>query len=92
MIVQATRRDMAAGRWAGRCACRSARAAITLEVILRAVFGVEAERMSALRGAIGELLEPMHTLAMLLLRAEPARATDAPARRASGRRSTASTR
>ncbi len=39
--------------------------AITLEVILRAVFGVEAERMGALAGAIGELAEPTRTFAML---------------------------
>jgi cytochrome P450 len=39
--------------------------AITLEVILRAVFGVEAERMGELKGAIGELAEPARTLAML---------------------------
>ncbi len=35
---------------------------ITLEVILRAVFGVEAERMDPLSAAIAELLEPMNTL------------------------------
>ncbi len=38
---------------------------ITLEVILRAVFGVEAERMGPLRTAIGELLEPTQTLLLL---------------------------
>jgi cytochrome P450 len=41
--------------------------AITLEVILRAVFGVEAERMGALKEAIAGLLEPMHPLAVLLV-------------------------
>ena len=40
--------------------------AITLEVILRAVFGVEAERMGALRDAIGGLLTPGQTPALLL--------------------------
>jgi cytochrome P450 len=40
--------------------------AITLEVILRAVFGVEAERMPALRGAIGNLLAPMQPWRMVL--------------------------
>ena len=39
---------------------------ITLEVILRAVFGVEAERMEELKGAIGELLAPVHPLRILL--------------------------
>ena len=45
--------------------------AITLEVILQAVFGVEAERMDPLRNAVGALFEPL-TLPMLLKRgAEP---------------------
>jgi cytochrome P450 family 135 len=39
---------------------------ITLEVILRAVFGVEAERMGRLRDAIAGLLRPMQMPAMLL--------------------------
>ena len=39
--------------------------AITLEVILRAVFGVEAERMEQLREAVGALFAPL-TLPMLL--------------------------
>ena len=39
--------------------------AITLEVILRAVFGVEAERMEALSEAVGALFGPL-TLPMLL--------------------------
>ncbi len=38
---------------------------ITLEVILRAVFGVEAERMGPLKAAITELFEPRQTLTML---------------------------
>jgi cytochrome P450 family 135 len=64
-IVQATRRDMAS--WTlGRPMRLSAHTRnITLEVILRAVFGVEAERMDGLKGAIGELAEPTRTLAML---------------------------
>ena len=64
-IVQATERDMAS--WPmGRPMKLSARTRnITLEVILRAVFGVEAERMGATEGAIGELAEPTRTLAML---------------------------
>ena len=48
-IVQATQRDMAELA-AGRADALSARTrAITLEVILRAVFGVEAERMGGAR-------------------------------------------
>jgi cytochrome P450 len=64
-IVQATERDMAS--WAmGRTMKLSARTRnITMEVILRAVFGVEAERMGGLKGAIGELAEPTRTFAML---------------------------
>jgi cytochrome P450 len=34
-------------------------------VILRAVFGIEAERMGEMRRAIGELLDPAHTLTVL---------------------------
>jgi cytochrome P450 len=41
--------------------------AITLEVILRAVFGVEAERMGALKTAIGELMAPVNALMVLLI-------------------------
>jgi cytochrome P450 len=64
-IVQATQRDMA-GWPLGRTMKLSARTRnITLEVILRAVFGVEAERMGGLKGAIGELAEPTRTFAML---------------------------
>lgn len=40
--------------------------AITLEVILRAVFGVEADRMGELRDAIGGLLKPGQTPALVL--------------------------
>jgi cytochrome P450 family 135 len=64
-IVQASKRDMAS--WTlGRPMRLSAHTRnITLEVILRAVFGVEAERMGGLARAIGELAEPARTLAML---------------------------
>jgi cytochrome P450 len=64
-IVQATHRDMA-GWPLHRAMKLSARTRnITMEVILRAVFGVEAERMGGLKAAIGELAEPARTLAML---------------------------
>jgi cytochrome P450 len=64
-IAQATARDMAT--WTLDQPMRLSRhtRSITLEVILRAVFGVEAERMSGLARAIGELLEPVRTFAML---------------------------
>jgi cytochrome P450 family 135 len=64
-IAQATRHDM--GGWPlGRPMRLSEHTrAITLEVILRAVFGVEADRMGGLKGAISGLAEPMRTLAML---------------------------
>jgi cytochrome P450 len=65
VIVQETRRNME-GWPLGRAMRMQPRTrAITLEVILRAVFGVEAERMGPLRTAIGELLAPMHTLTLL---------------------------
>ena len=65
VIVEATRRDMAGWQLGEPMRLQRHTRAITLEVILRAVFGVEAERMAPLRTAIGQLLEPMHTLAML---------------------------
>jgi cytochrome P450 family 135 len=70
-IVQASRRDMAS--WPlGRPMRLGARTRnITLEVILRAVFGVEAERMSGLKGAIGRLAEPARTLALLRFALSP---------------------
>jgi cytochrome P450 family 135 len=66
VIVEATRRSM--GEWPlGRPMKLSERTrAITLEVILRAVFGVEADRMRALRDAIGGLLTPSQTPALLI--------------------------
>ncbi len=66
VIVEATRRSMA--EWPlGRPMKLSERTrAITLEVILRAVFGVEADRMGALREAIGGLLKPSQTPALLI--------------------------
>jgi cytochrome P450 len=66
VIVQATRRSM--GTWPiGRPMRLDRRTReITLEVILRAVFGVEAERMEPLRQAIGGLLQPLRMPALLL--------------------------
>jgi cytochrome P450 family 135 len=66
-IVDATRRSMAGWRLGEPMRLLERTRAITLEVILRAVFGVEADRMDALRDAIGGLFEPMKMSAMLLI-------------------------
>src|SRR3984893_603930 len=65
VIVEATRSDMA--RWPlGRPMRVLPRTrAITLEVILRAVFGVEAERMDRVREAVKGLLIPASPLLVL---------------------------
>jgi cytochrome P450 len=67
VIVQATRRSMR--EWPlGEAMRLDARTrAITLEVILRAVFGVEAERMERLRSAISGLLTLAQLPQLLLL-------------------------
>jgi len=65
VIVDATRRDMAGWQLGRPMRFQQHTRAITLEVILRAVFGVEAERMAPLKQAIGDLLRPVNTLAML---------------------------
>ena len=65
VIVQATERDMAGWPLGRAMAVHERTRKITLEVILRAVFGVEAERMHELRLAIGELIEPMHMTTLL---------------------------
>jgi cytochrome P450 family 135 len=64
-IVQASRRDMASWTLHRPMKLSAHTRNITLEVILLAVFGVEAERMGGLKGAIGELTEPTRMLAML---------------------------
>jgi cytochrome P450 len=66
VIVEATRRDMAGWPLGRPMRLQERTRAITLEVILRAVFGVEAERMGRLREAIRGLLQPANTLAILL--------------------------
>ncbi|HEV2974852.1 MAG TPA: cytochrome P450 [Solirubrobacteraceae bacterium] len=67
-IVQETRRDMASWPLGRPMRLHARTRAITLEVILRAVFGVEeAQRMEAMRGAIGGLLAPVNPLRLLLL-------------------------
>ncbi|HWG08509.1 MAG TPA: cytochrome P450 [Solirubrobacteraceae bacterium] len=66
-IVQATRADMASWPLGEPMRLQERTRAITLEVILRAVFGVEAERMDRLRRAIGGLLAPVHPLRLVLI-------------------------
>jgi cytochrome P450 len=65
VIVEATRRDMAGWRLGTPMRFQERTRAITLEVILRAVFGVEAVRMGPLKAAIAELLAPMNAVAVL---------------------------
>jgi cytochrome P450 len=65
VIVDATRRDMAAWPVGSPMRLQERTRAITLEVILRAVFGVEAERMDRVRTAVGALLVPVHPLTIL---------------------------
>jgi len=65
VVVDATRRDMAGWTLGRPMRLQRHTRLITLEVILRAVFGVEAERMEPLKTAVGELLEPVGTLAVL---------------------------
>src|ERR1700730_8850634 len=67
VIVQATRRDMADWPLGSPMRLQERTRPITLEVILRAVFGVEADRMGALKDAIAGLLKPMNPLAIVLI-------------------------
>src|SRR3984893_11112941 len=67
VIVEATRRDIATWPLGEPMQLLERTRAITLEVILRAVFGVEAARMEALRTAIGGRLKPIHPLAIVLV-------------------------
>jgi cytochrome P450 len=66
VILESTKRDMASWPIGTPMKLSEHTRKITLEVILRAVFGVEAERMEPLKRAIGELLEPVHMAAMVL--------------------------
>jgi cytochrome P450 family 135 len=65
VVVQATRADMAGWPLGSPMRLQEHTRAITLEVILRAVFGVEAERMGPLKTAIGDMFAPTQTLLML---------------------------
>lgn len=64
-IVQATRRDMASWPIGRPMRLHARTRAITLEVILRAIFGVDAQRLGPMRDAIAGLLEPLNILAIL---------------------------
>jgi cytochrome P450 len=66
VIVQATRRSMSEWPLDEPMKLSERTRSITLEVILRAVFGVEASRMDALRDAIGGLITPTQFPALLL--------------------------
>jgi cytochrome P450 len=66
-IVDATRADMAGWPRGEPMRLQERTRAITLEVILRAVFGVEAERMDSMRAAIAGLLAPMNSVRMVWL-------------------------
>jgi cytochrome P450 len=65
VIVEATRRDMAGWTLGQPMRLQQHTRSITLEVILRAVFGVETERMDPLRQAITALFMPVGVLAVL---------------------------
>jgi cytochrome P450 len=65
-IVEACKRDMASWPLGRPMRLQERTRAITLEVIVRAVFGVQDERMATLTEAIGELLDPVSSLRMVL--------------------------
>ncbi len=65
VMVQATHRDMESWPLGERMRMQPHTRAITLEVIVRAVFGVETERMGPLKQAIRELAEPVRVVAVL---------------------------
>src|SRR5262249_46803831 len=67
VIVEATKRDLATWPLGTSMKMVGHARAITLEVILRAVFGLEAGRMDALRTAIGALMAPVNALTILLI-------------------------
>ncbi len=67
VIVQATRRDMESWPIGSPMRLHPHTRAITLEVILRAVFGVDADRMGPLKAAIGGLMQPVNMFTLLRL-------------------------
>ncbi|HYB23319.1 MAG TPA: cytochrome P450, partial [Solirubrobacteraceae bacterium] len=64
-MAEATRRDMATWPLESPMRLQPHTRLITLEVILRAVFGVEAERMGPLKAAITDLFDPPQLLTVL---------------------------
>jgi len=66
VIVEATRTDMASWPLGRPMVLQQQTRRITLEVILRAVFGVEAGRMGPLKDAIGDLVEPMQAVTIMV--------------------------
>ncbi len=66
-IVQETRRDMASWPLGEPMRLHERTRAITLEVILHAVFGVEAQRLETVREAVAGLLAPINPLRLLAL-------------------------
>src|SRR5450631_2592989 len=71
VIAQETRADMSSWPIGRPTAVHPCTRRITLEVILRAVFGVEADGMAAMREAIGDLLAPAQTLAIMRVALRP---------------------
>jgi cytochrome P450 len=71
VIVEATRRDMAGWPLGRPMRVLPHTRRITLEVILRAVFGVEGERMAELKQTMAELLRPASTLRILRFALSP---------------------
>ncbi|HLM86156.1 MAG TPA: cytochrome P450 [Solirubrobacteraceae bacterium] len=67
VIVEATERDMASWPLGEPMRLSERTRAITLDVILRAVFGVEGQDMEAMREAIAGLLAPMGMARMVRL-------------------------
>lgn len=65
LIEQSTRAEMSSWPVGSPMRVQPSMRRITLEVILRAVFGVQADRMAPMREAIGALLAPGQTLAMV---------------------------
>jgi cytochrome P450 family 135 len=82
-IVDATRQEMDGWELGRPMRLHPATRRITLEVILKAIFGVDAERMDPMRRAIANLLNPGQTL-MLLQVAFTGPRTDAPPRALAG--------
>jgi cytochrome P450 len=71
VMEEATRRDMAGWPIGKPMRTLPPMRAITLDVILRAVFGVEAERMGPLKQAIDEVIDPVHLGTVLRMLTSP---------------------